>query len=185
MRSHTSPLIKRPLRIGVSGAGDESDPDWAAIQVAAEAVGEAVARAEGILVTGGLGGVMAAAARGALRAGGTTVGILPGKDAAAASAWTTIPIVTDMGHARNVILVHTSEVLIAIGGRYGTLSEVALALKIGVPVAVIRSWRPVRAGVPEPAIREFEDPAAAARWALATAKERRAQRGLTGVTEAS
>jgi hypothetical protein len=127
---------------------------------------------------------MAAAARGAARAGGTTVGILPGKDAAAASSWVTIPIVTDMGHARNVILVHTSEVLIAIGGRYGTLSEVALALKIGVPVGAIGSWRPVRDGVPAPAIREFEDPIAAARWALATAKERRAQKGLTSASGA-
>jgi len=174
MRSHPPvPPHKRPLRIGVSGAGDESDPDWEAIRAAAEAVGEAVARAEGILVTGGLGGVMAAAARGALRAGGTTVGILPGADAAAASEWITIPIVTDMGHARNVILVHTSEVLIAIGGRYGTLSEVALALKIGVPVAAIASWRPSRTGMPDPPITAFEDPGAAAHWALATAKERR------------
>ena len=166
---------KRPFRIGVSGAGDESDPDWEAIRAAAEAVGEAVARAEAILVTGGLGGVMAAAARGAARASGTTVGILPGADAAAASAWITIPIVTDMGHARNVILVHTSEALIAIGGRYGTLSEVALALRIGVPVAVIGSWRPERPGMPAPPITVFEDPAAAAAWALETAKERRRQ----------
>ena len=167
------PPHKRPLRIGVSGAGDESDPNWEAMQAAAEAIGEAVGRAEGILVTGGLGGVMAAAARGARRAGGTTVGILPGADAAAASAWITIPIVTDMGHARNVILVHTSEVLIAIGGRYGTLSEVAHALRIGVPVAAIGSWRPERPGVPAPPITTFEDPSAAAAWALATAKERR------------
>ncbi|HWN81149.1 MAG TPA: TIGR00725 family protein [Candidatus Udaeobacter sp.] len=174
MRSHPpDPPHKRPLRIGVSGAGDESDPDWAAIRTAAEAVGEAVARAQGILVTGGLGGVMAAAARGAVKAGGTTVGILPGAAASAASDWVTIPIVTDMGHARNVILVHTSEVLIAIGGRYGTLSEVALALKIGVPVGVIGSWHPERSGVPAPPITVFEDGKAAAQWALATAQERR------------
>jgi uncharacterized protein (TIGR00725 family) len=173
MGSRRPSPVKRPLRIGVSGAGDESDPEWEAIRSAAEAVGEAVARAEGILITGGLGGVMAAAARGATRAGGATVGILPGADAAAASDWITIPIVTDMGHARNVILVHTSEVLIAIGGRYGTLSEVALALRIGVPVGIIDSWRPERRGLPAPEIEVFSDPAAAARWALSTANARR------------
>jgi uncharacterized protein (TIGR00725 family) len=163
----------RPLRIGVSGAGEESDPEWEAIRTAAEVVGEEVARAGAILITGGLGGVMAAAARGAARAGGAVVGILPGDNADDASPWITIPIVTNLGHARNVILAHTSEVLIAIGGSYGTLSEVALALKIGIPVAAIASWRAARAGHPAPPITEFENPETAARWALDAARDRR------------
>ncbi len=165
--------VNRPLRIGVSGAGDESDPEWEAMRAAAEIVGEGVARAGAILITGGLDGVMAAAARGAARAEGTVVGILPGDRADDASPWITIPIVTNLGHARNVILAHTSEVLIAIGGSYGTLSEVALALKIGIPVAAIASWRAARPGHPTPPIVELEDPAAAVRWALDAAGARR------------
>jgi len=157
----------RPLRIGVSGAGGgggTSDDDLAL--AAARIVGEMVARAGAVLVTGGLGGVMAAAARGATEAGGLTVGILPGERAGDANPWITIPVVTDLGHARNVILVHTAEALVAIGGSYGTLSEVALALKIGVPVAAVGSWRMERAGHAAPPIATFDDPAAAAAWAL-------------------
>lgn len=167
----------RPLRIGVSGAGDAggtSEDDLAL--AAARIVGEMVARAGAVLVTGGLGGVMAAAARGATEAGGLTVGILPGEHAGDANPWITIPVVTGLGHARNVILVHTAEALVAIGGSYGTLSEVALALKIGVPVAVVGSWKMERQGHAAPPIATFEDPAAAAAWALDAARLARSAR---------
>jgi len=83
---------------------------------------------------------MEAAARGAKTAGGLTVGILPGPAAAAANAFVDVPIVTGMGEARNVIIVRTAQVLIAIGGAYGTLSEIALALRNGVPVVGLNTW---------------------------------------------
>ena len=104
----------------------------------------------------------------------------PGERAEDASPWITIPIVTNLGHARNVILAHTSEALIAIGGSYGTLSEVAIALKIGVPVGAIASWRATRPGHPAPPIIELDNPNAAVRWALDTARERRVATGKVG-----
>jgi uncharacterized protein (TIGR00725 family) len=94
-----------------------------------------------VLVCGGLGGVMAAASRGAARASGLVVGLLPGVDRADANPWTTIPIVTGMDQARNVILARSSDAVIAIGGMYGTLSEIALALKLGRPVIGLGTWR--------------------------------------------
>ena len=172
--------VPRPLRIGVSGAGEETDPEWESIRAAAEIVGEGVARAGAILITGGMGGVMAAAARGAASAGGAVVGILPGDDAEGANPWITIPIVTNIGHARNVILAHTSEALIAIGGSYGTLSEVAIALRIGIPVGAIASWRATRSGHPTPPITELADGEAAVRWALEAARKRRVLIGRDG-----
>ena len=83
----------------------------------------------------------AAAARGAARAGGTVVGLLPGFEARDANRWVGIPIVTGMDQARNVILVRSSDAVIAVGGRYGTLSEIALALKLGRPVVGLGTWR--------------------------------------------
>lgn len=166
--------VRRPLRIGISGRGASTDPDLTAACATARQVGRELGRAGAIVVTGGLGGVMEAAARGAREAGALTVGILPGARAGDANPWIAVPIVTDLGHARNVVLVHSSEALIAIGGSYGTLSEVALALKIGLPVATVNSWRMERPGHPEPAIAVFDDPAAAARWALEAADRGRA-----------
>jgi hypothetical protein len=104
-------------------------------------VGAALAAAGAVLLTGGLGGVMEAASRGAARAGGLVVGILPGFSRTDANPWVAVPIVTGMDQARNVILVRSSDAVIAVGGRYGTLSEIALALKLGVPVVALRSWR--------------------------------------------
>lgn len=120
--------------IGVIGAGScPQDVEDLAVEV-----GRAIARAGAVLVCGGLGGVMEAAARGAKEAGGVTVGILPGPDTSAANARIDIPIATNVGHARNVIIVHTSAVLIAVSGGYGTLSEIALALKAGKRVVALR-----------------------------------------------
>jgi hypothetical protein len=164
-----------PLRIAVSGAGASDDPGLAAATLLAVRLGAALARAGAIVVTGGLGGVMEAAARGAREAGGLTIGILPGAAAADANPWISVPIVTDLGHARNVILVHTAEALVAVGGSYGTLSEIALALKIGVPVAALASWEMVRPGHEKPPVHIFPSPEAAAAWAIAAAAERRSR----------
>jgi len=123
-------------QIGVIGAGN-SDDEIASI---AYAVGVEIARAGAVLVCGGLGGVMEAASRGAREAGGRTVGILPGPDRSAANPSIEIAIPTDMGHARNAIVVRASDALIAVGGAYGTLSEIALALKMGKPVVGLQSW---------------------------------------------
>lgn len=126
-------------RVGVIGAG-LCDPETVRL---AEEVGAMVAQRGGILYTGGLGGVMEAAARGARGTGGITVGILPGATASDANPYVTIPVVTGMGHARNVILVRSSEVLIAISGSHGTLSEIALALKMWKPVVGLHTWKDI------------------------------------------
>jgi uncharacterized protein (TIGR00725 family) len=107
---------------------------------AAEAVGGELARAGAVLVCGGLGGVMEAACRGAHEAGGRTVGILPGADRAAANRFVDVAIPTGLGEARNALVVRSADALVAVGGGYGTLSEIALALKAGKPVVGLNSW---------------------------------------------
>lgn len=106
----------------------------------AEAVGRGLAEHGAILVCGGLGGVMAAACRGAKSAGGLTVGILPGSDRRAANEWVDVAIPTGLGELRNGLIVRAAEALIAVGGGPGTLSEIALALKTGVRVVGLDSW---------------------------------------------
>ena len=122
--------------VAVVGPG-EATPDEAD---AAEQVGAGLARAGAVVVCGGLGGVMAAACRGAHDAGGMTIAILPGPDRAAANQWARVVIPTDMGEMRNALVVRAADAVIAVGGGYGTLSEVALALKTGVPVVGINAW---------------------------------------------
>ena len=123
----------RNIIIGVIGAARPS-PDGLAI---AEAVGRAIALRGATLVCGGLGGVMEAAARGAAEAGGEVLGILPGPDKSSANPYVTLAVPTNMGHARNVIIAHTADALIAVEGEYGTLSETAIGLKLGKPVFVL------------------------------------------------
>ena len=106
----------------------------------AEAVGRGLAEAGATVITGGHGGVMAAACRGAARAGGTTLGILPGNERQAANEWVTVAVATGLGELRNGLIVRAADAVVAVGGAYGTLSEVALALKTGVPVVGISSW---------------------------------------------
>ena len=106
----------------------------------AEAVGRAVAEAGAVVVCGGLGGVMAAACRGAREAGGTTVGILPGTDRTTANEWVDVAVATGLGEARNALVVRSADVVVAVAGGYGTLSEIALALKMGRPVVGLRTW---------------------------------------------
>ncbi len=106
----------------------------------AREVGQAVAAAGAILVTGGLGGVMQAASQGAKEKGGMVIGILPGFSRSEANPYVDIPIVTGLGDGRNMLIVQTAEALIALPGEYGTLSEIALALKISRPVVSLGSW---------------------------------------------
>ncbi len=120
--------------IGVVGAGSCSDE----VADLARQVGGEIARRGAVLVCGGLGGVMQEAARGAKEQGGLTVGILPGPDVAEANAYIDIAVATNMGQARNAIIVETAQALIAVAGGYGTLSEIALALKIGKTVVALK-----------------------------------------------
>jgi uncharacterized protein (TIGR00725 family) len=106
----------------------------------AETVGRGLAERGAVVVCGGLGGVMAAACRGARSAEGKTVGILPGGDRSEANQWVEIAIATGLGELRNGLIVRSADVVIAVGGGHGTLSEIALALKAGLPVIGIGSW---------------------------------------------
>ena len=106
----------------------------------AEEVGRELARRNVMVVCGGLSGIMEAVCRGAKSEGGTTIGILPGRAAAEANSYVAIPIVTSMGYSRNVIVVHTGQAVIAVGGAFGTLSEIAHALSDGIPVIGLKTW---------------------------------------------
>ena len=106
----------------------------------AEGVGRELARRDIMVVCGGLSGIMEAVCRGAKAEGGTTIGILPGRAAAEANSYVDIPIVTSMGYSRNVIVVHTGEAVIAVGGAFGTLSEIGHALGDGIPVVGLKTW---------------------------------------------
>ena len=106
----------------------------------AEMVGRLIARKGAILVCGGLGGVMEAVAKGAQSEGGLTVGILPQDHKREANAYIGIPIVTGLGSGRDVIIARTADAVIALGGEYGTLSEIAFSLQIGKPVVGIETW---------------------------------------------
>jgi uncharacterized protein (TIGR00725 family) len=122
--------------VAVIGPGDASPNEVAT----AEEVGRRLAQAGAVVVCGGLGGVMAAACRGAAAAEGVTIGILPGDDRDAANEWVGVALPTGMGELRNGLVVRAADAIIAVGGAYGTLSEVALALKTGVPVIGLESW---------------------------------------------
>jgi uncharacterized protein (TIGR00725 family) len=155
--------VTGPVLVGVVGPGTADQ----GTERAAEEVGRLVARAGAVLVCGGLGGVMAAACRGAASAGGLTVGILPGDDRTAANPWVGVPIATGLGEARNALVVRAADTLVAVGGGYGTLSEVALALKAGKPVVGLRTWGLVRPdGGAETALLVAGDPSAAVALAL-------------------
>jgi hypothetical protein len=117
-----------------------------AIAALAEEVGRLVARAGAVLVSGGLGGVMAAACRGARQADGTTLGILPGTDRESANDFLDYSICTGIGHARNLAVVSSGDAVIAVGGGFGTLSEIGLARKCGRPVFLLGSWDLLRDG---------------------------------------
>lgn len=112
----------------------------------AEEAGRSIAEAGATLICGGLTGVMEAACRGATEAGGTAIGILPGTDRAAANQWVTHAIATGIGHARNLIIINSADAVIAINGEYGTLSEIAFAVKLDRPVVGVGTWNLVDPG---------------------------------------
>jgi len=122
--------------IGVIGTSESSDQE----NKIAEEVGREIAGRNAVVVCGGLSGIMEAVCMGAKQNGGKTIGIIPGDDAGDANKYVDIPIVTGMSHARNIIVVRSSKVIIAISGSYGTLSEIAFALRLNIPVIGINTW---------------------------------------------
>jgi uncharacterized protein (TIGR00725 family) len=132
----------------------------------AEEVGRLLARAGAVVVCGGSTGVMEAASRGAAGEGGTVVGILPGFDRAEANRFVTVAIPTGMGEMRNALIARAADAMIAVGGEFGTLSEIAFALKIGTPVVGLRTWDLVRRGRPVEGIQVADSPTDAVELAL-------------------
>lgn len=146
----------------------------------AEEVGKELAKRGAMVVCGGLRGVMEAVCRGAKSAGGTTIGILPGRAASDANQYVDIPIITGMGYSRNVIVVHTGQAVIAIGGAFGTLSEIGHALGDGIPVVGLNTWQLTRNGDGrdiEGSIIPASDAVDAVEKALAAADARESGRG--------
>jgi uncharacterized protein (TIGR00725 family) len=122
--------------VAVIGASQATDADTAD----AEVVGRLLAQAGAIVVCGGRGGVMAAASRGAASAGGTVIGMLPGDGREDANEWVTVAIPTGIGELRNGLIVRTADAMVAVGGSYGTLSEIALGLQAGLKVYGLHTW---------------------------------------------
>jgi uncharacterized protein (TIGR00725 family) len=152
----------------VIGAGSGDDE----LLASAEEVGRRIAEAGAVLITGGMGGVMEAASRGASEAGGTAIGVIPTSDPADANQHVTHAVATGVGQARNLAVVGSGDAVIAVGGEWGTLSEIALARKLGRPVVALRSW-PLRnrAGT-ELGIVEAGTPEAAVEAALSSLRSR-------------
>jgi uncharacterized protein (TIGR00725 family) len=153
-----------PPRVAVVGGGRASPEE---LEVARE-VGRLLAEAGAVVVTGGLGGVMEAASRGSREAGGHTVGILPGDQAHRANRWVELPLPTGMGEGRNVLVVRAGEAVVAVGGEWGTLSEIALARKMGRPVVTLGRPPAEKLGLPS-----AETAAEAVEWAMARIGEDR------------
>ncbi|HEX2129002.1 MAG TPA: TIGR00725 family protein [Solirubrobacterales bacterium] len=156
---------RRP-QVAVIGKGSPDEE----LGPVAEEVGRRLAQAGAVVVCGGRGGVMEAAARGASEAGGTVIGIVPGTETAEANPHCTHVVASAVGHGRNLAVVASGDAVIAIGGEWGTLSEIAFARMFGRPVVALRSWR-VEPAVPiegDDGIEVAEDPATAVASALAT-----------------
>ncbi len=136
----------------------------------AETVGQLLAQRSVTLICGGLGGVMEAVCRGAKSKGGLTVGILPGEDPGTANPWVDVPVVTGIGEARNVAVVKSAQAVIAIGGRYGTLSEIAHALKSGIPLIGLNTWSLSRNGRDDDSIVRVRSAVEAVDKAISLAK---------------
>ncbi len=139
----------------------------------AETVGELLAQQGATVICGGLGGVMEAVCRGTKSKGGLTVGILPGQDSSTANPWVDIPVVTGIGEARNVVVVKSAQAVIAIGGGYGTLSEIAYALKSGIPVIGLNTWSLSRNGQEDNSIIRVQSATEAINKAISLAKRRK------------
>ena len=149
--------MEMPKHIGVIGAGKCSDKTY---QLARK-LGSEIGKKGWILVCGGLGGVMEAAARGCAEAGGMTVGILPGVDKTSANLYIKIPLATGLGEGRNLLVVRASDVLVSVAGGYGTLSEIALALKGNKPVIGLETWEDIQdvqyVSNPEEAVQKISE----------------------------
>ena len=159
---------KRKRIIAVIGGGQPS----AGEAKLAEEVGCELARQGAVLVCGGLGGVMEAACRGASSDGGVTIGILPGDSPDAANPYVQIPIVTGIGYARNISVVKSAQAVIAIGGSYGTLSEIAHARQGGIPVIGLNTWSLSRNNQADNSIIPAQNPTEAVNKALELAGDR-------------
>jgi len=146
-----------PVLIAVIGSSSCS----AEVAAWAETVGRLLAERGAVLLCGGLGGVMEAAARGAKQRGGLTVGILPGADPGEANPYIDVPLATGMGEMRNALIVRAAQAAIAIGGGWGTLSEIAMAQRIKTPVVGLHDAFPAAIDIPR-----VTSPEAAVAWAL-------------------
>ena len=155
-------MINKKRFIAVIGGAEPSPPEARL----AEEVGRQLAIKGAILVCGGLGGVMEAACRGAQSEGGITIGILPGESRQAANPYVQIPIVTGIGYARNLAVVKSAQAVIAIGGSYGTLSEISHALQGGIPVIGLNTWSLSRNGQQDNSIILAQNPTEAVNKAL-------------------
>ncbi len=160
-----------PVIIAVIGG--QADPSEETLRLATR-VGQLIAKKGAYLICGGLEGVMQAACQGAKEAGGTTIGVLPSTSKDDANQYVDIPIVTGMGTARNVIIVRTADAVIAIDGRFGTLSEIAHALEQDKKVISLKSWPMSNLGVPQNLFVDVQSPKEAVELALdyATRKTR-------------
>ncbi len=154
--------VRSDRYVAVVGSSTPTDEEAAL----AAGVGRALADAGAVLVCGGLGGAMEAACRGAKERGGTTVGILPGSDRLAANRYVDIAIATGLGEVRNAVVVGCADAVVAVGGEFGTLSEIALALRAEKPVVGLGTWELRRRGKVADGIVEAEDPASAVALAL-------------------
>lgn len=161
----TSPLVPLVPHVAVVGGGDAGPTDVAM----AEDLGRELARRGAVVVCGGLGGVMEAVCRGARQAGGRTIGILPGNDRSQANPHVEVAVATGLGEARNLLVVRTADVVVAVGGEFGTLSEIAFALRLGTPVVGIGTWELAKDGRPVDAIQRVTTAAEAADAAAALA----------------
>jgi uncharacterized protein (TIGR00725 family) len=155
--------------VAVVGSGDGGRED----EAAALDAGRALGRRGAVLVCGGMGGVMASACRGAREEGGTTVGLLPGLDRNDANPHVEVVVATGLGEARNALVVRAVDAVVAIGGGYGTLSEIGLALKAGTPVVGVATWELSRAGQPVEAIEQAASGEEAVDRALTLARRAR------------
>jgi uncharacterized protein (TIGR00725 family) len=156
------------VHVAVVGGGEAGDD----VCRLAEDLGRELARRGAVVVTGGLGGVMAAASRGAKDGQGSTIGILPGADRADANPWVDVAVPTGLGEGRNLLVVRAADAVVAVAGEFGTLSEIALALRAGTPVIGLRTWELTRDGRPVDAIVVASTPADAAGKAVALATRR-------------
>ena len=156
------------MLISVIGASEPSPR----VEALAEQVGSELAKRGVTVVCGGLGGVMAAVCRGAKSEGGATVGILPGDDPSDANPWVDVPVCTGLRYGRNVIVVKSGRAVIAVGGAYGTLSEIGHALGEGIPVVALETWALERNGTADDSMIPAGSPADAVEKAIGAARAR-------------